>query len=122
MADWAIETIKQIAEKNKRMEEKQTYIDNRYRLEVDPKQVEAWELIVMESPRITDWMMVFARYLVNGSGLVSPGLPATPLDELTREERAEIVESKAYKALKHFKLPQLKDAAQSFAQQAVSGF
>lgn len=120
MADWAIETIKRIAEE-KRMTNT-TVIDNRYRLEVDPKQVEAWELTVMESPKVSDWMLVFARYLANGSGLVSPALPATPLDELTPKERAEIVESKAYKALKRFKLAELKDAAQSFAQQAVSGF
>lgn len=99
-----------------------TVIDNRYRLEVDPKQVEAWELTIMESPKVSDWMLVFARYLANGSGLVSPALPVTPLDEMTQAERAEIMTSPAYKALKHFKLPQLKDAAQSFAQQAVSGF
>lgn len=104
------------------MEEKPTYIDNRYRLEVDPKQVEAWELTVMESPKVSDWMLVFPRYLANGSGLVSPGLPVTPLDELTEKERQEIMSSKAYKALKHFKVPQLRDAAQSFAEQAVSGF
>lgn len=97
-------------------------LDNRLRLEVDPRQVEAWELVVMESPRITDWMMVFSRYLVNGRGHISPNLPKTPLDELTEAERERILSSEAYRALKRFSLPDLKAAAQSFAQQAVSGF
>lgn len=96
--------------------------DNRLRLEVDGRQVEAWELTVMESQRITECMLVFARYMVTDRGPVSPDLPREPLDELTAEQRQAIMNSKAYKALKRFKLPDLNKAAQSFLAQAVAGF
>lgn len=99
-----------------------TVKDNRYHLEVDPKQVETWELGVLESARVLDWLLVFSRYLANGSGLVSPGLPTTPLDELTDKERQEIMSSKAYKALKHFKMAALKSAVESFQEQITAGF
>ena len=98
------------------------YDDNRLRLEVDGRQVEAWELTVMESQRISECMLVFARYMVDARGPVSPNLPREPLDELTPEQRQAIMNSKAYKALKRFKLPELNKAAQSFLAQAVAGF
>jgi hypothetical protein len=105
------------------MEDKINYdAASRPRLEVDPKQVETWELMVMESPKISDWLLIFPRYLSDGNGLVSPSLPSAPIDELTPAQLKEIKESKAYGILKRIKLPELKAAAQSFAAQAVSGF
>jgi hypothetical protein len=97
-------------------------VDNRIRLEVDGRQVEAWELTVMESQKIRDCMLVFARYMVDSGGNLSPNLPNVPLDELTTEQRQQIMNSKAYKALKRFKLPDLNKAARSFLEQAVAGF
>jgi hypothetical protein len=97
-------------------------VDNRIRLEVDGRQVEAWELTVMESQKISECMLVFARYMVNASGKLSPDLPNAPLDELTAEQRQQIKNSAAYKALKRFKLPDLNKAARSFLEQAVAGF
>lgn len=100
----------------------QSYVDNRLHLEVDPKQVEAWELSVLESSRVTDWLMIFPRYLANGRGLVSPGLPDKPLSELTIAEKHQIQHSDAYKALQHYKMPALKAAIVSFQEQLSAGF
>lgn len=94
-------------------------VDNRLQLNVDGRFVETWELIAMEGMKISDWLMIFPRYLARGDRLVSPGLPDKPLDELTPSEIAEIRESEAYKMLKRFKLPNLKAAAESFAKQAA---
>ena len=97
-------------------------LDNRLHLEVDPKQVETWELLVAESAKIGDWLLMFSRYVANGRGILCPDLPTDPIDELTPEQIATIKNSEAYKALKRFKTAQLKAAAESFAEQAVGGF
>lgn len=93
--------------------------DNRLNLRVDGRQVETWELMVMESLRVSDWLMVFPRYLARGERIISPNLPNKPLDELNDSEIAQIKESEAYRAMKRFKIPQLRAAAQSFAEQAA---
>lgn len=92
--------------------------DNRLQLLVDGRQVETWELVALETLRITDWLMIFPRYLARGDKLISPNLPHKPLDELTESEIVQIRESEAYKMLKHFKLPALKAASKSFVNQA----
>jgi len=94
-------------------------IDSRLQLLVDGRHVETWELVVMESMKLTDWIIVFARYLARGEKFVSPNLPNTPIDELTRAELAQIKNSDAYKLLKHMKMPALKAASQSFITQAT---
>lgn len=96
--------------------------DNRYRLEVDEKNVESWELGCVQSGMVNDWLLLFPRYLVNGNGLVSPGLPTTPIDELTPKELKQIKKSKAYKIVKRFKTPVLKDAAEAFSDRATASF
>ena len=95
-----------------------TAVDNRLQILVDGKMVETWELMVMEGGKVAEWLMVFARYLARGDRLVSPGLPSEPLDELSRGERAQIMNSQAYKLLKRFKLASLRMAAESFMTQA----
>lgn len=92
--------------------------DNRYQLDVDGRFIETWELMVMESGNFADAIMVFARYLVRGGKRVSPEIPNTPLDELSRAEVAQIENSSAYKVLKRFTIPQLNAAAQSFVEQS----
>lgn len=97
--------------------------DNRLQLRVDPDQIEIWELMLFEDQtvKITDLAMVFSRYLSNGNGPVSPGLPAGPIDELSDEQRAEIKAGAAFKALKRFSREALIQAARSFAEQATAG-
>ena len=96
------------------------HVDNRVHLDVDPKKVETWEIMIFEdrTVRIADLLMIFSRYASNGRGLISPGLPSEPVDELTDEQRAEIQASEAFKLLRRFSLPNLRLAAQSFADQA----
>jgi hypothetical protein len=48
------------------------FVDNRVKLIVDEKKVETWELMVLESGRITDWLLVFSRYLCRGETPISP--------------------------------------------------
>ena len=98
--------------------------DNRIHLDVDPKKLQTWEIMIFEedSPKINDLLMVFSRYAANGDGLVSANLPNDPLDELTQEQVKEIKSSTAYKALRRFTLPALRQAARSFAEQAGEAF
>jgi hypothetical protein len=102
---------------------KQEIIDNRIRLEVDPKKVETWEVMVFEDTNATtsELLMIFARYAVNANGPLSPDLPDVPLDELTKEQRREIMKSDAFRALRRFPLPSLRAAALSFVEQAREG-
>ena len=100
--------------------ENKPFVDNR--IKVEAKQVETWEIMVMEEGNITKAMMVFSRYLSRGDQLVSPGLPSDPVDELNKADIAMIKNSDAYKALKRFKLPQLKAAIQAFVEGASAGF
>jgi len=97
-------------------------LDNRPHLKIDPKQVESWEIAVIESPKVTDWLMLFARYLENGSGLVSPDLPDKPLNKLTLAERAVITNSAAYDIVQQFKIPALKNAIKTIQEQISAGF
>lgn len=94
--------------------------DNRLQLMVDGKLVETWELAAIEDGKINDWLMIFARYLFRGDKPVSSNLPYRPLDDLTRAEKAQIRNSKAYKELQRFRLPTLRQAATSFMDQASS--
>lgn len=103
-------------------EQQQLYRDVRLHLEVDPKQVETWELVALESNQVSKWILIFPRYLSNGRGLVSPGLPNTPIDRLTKEEKQQITSSEAYKALERLKTPDLRAAANSFMEQLAAGF
>lgn len=116
------DTVAQIAQQNGAKDDVATFKDNRFRLVVDSKQIETWEVMVMEDGNLTKAMMVFARYLHRGDSLVSPELPSDPIDELPKAEIARIKESDAYKALKRFKMPQLLAAAKSFSNQANAGF
>lgn len=122
--DWAVEQVIEVAEenRNKLNINNGQVADMRIRLEVDPKRVETWELMALEGGKITDWCLVFARYAATDRGLVSPGLPNTPIDELTADERKQIVNSQAYKAMKRFTIDQLKKAVAAFQEQLAAGF
>lgn len=100
-------------------------IDNRYKLEVDPQKVQTWEIMLLEKGqtlRVTDLVMVFSRYLANGSGPISPDLPDKPLNKLTAEERAQIEASEAYGILCTFPVPKLRDISKSFVENAIASF
>lgn len=96
------------------------FTDNRYRLEIDVKKMELWEVAVFESERISDIMLLLARYLANGSGPISPDLPAEPIDELPRAEIAKIRNSEAYKIIRRFNQEQLERVTSSV--KAGAGF
>lgn len=102
-------------------EPKPTYIDNRLHIEADPVKIQTWELIIFEDDDATtiDIIMILARYLANADGLVSPDLPSDPVDELTKEQRMEIKNSKAYKAIKRFHPSVLKQTAREFGSKAT---
>ncbi len=99
-----------------------TFNDNRPTLLVDPKQIETWELMVLESGKITACMLIFARYLCRNGQPVSPGLPTDPIDELPKGELARIKDSEAHKLLKRMKIGDLQAAIRSFMEQAEAGF
>ncbi|MCP4342692.1 MAG: hypothetical protein GY799_28375, partial [Desulfobulbaceae bacterium] len=99
-----------------------TFNDNRARIEVDPKQIETWELMVMEAGVVANWILVFSRYLKRGDKLISPSLPNEPIDFLGKAELAQIKNSDAYKMLIRFKTAEIAAAARSFSEQAASGF
>lgn len=103
-------------------QDRETFVDNRLRIEVDPKQIETWELMAMETGRLEDTMLVFTRYLYRGERQVSPDLPNDPIDELPKAERARLKDSAAYKELKRLKLGDLQAACRSFLDQANAGF
>ena len=90
-------------------------------LKVDSGKIEVWEVLAFEAdpPRVTDLLLVFAKYVAINSELVSPELPSIPLDELTDEQLKQIKTSEGYRQLKHFSLPSLFEAAKSFANQAT---
>jgi hypothetical protein len=77
---------------------------------------------VLESGKITDWLLVFARYLCRGETPISPEIPNKPLDELSKAELAQIHNSQAYKLMKRFPIPQLRQAAEAFQKQLEAGF
>lgn len=97
-------------------------MDNRPRLVVDAKKVETWEIMVMESGKISDCLLVFARYLCRGERPISPEIPPSPIDELSRAEISQIQNSEAFKHLKRLKLKELQGAVSSFLTQANAGF
>lgn len=96
--------------------------DNRYHVVVDAKQVEAWEIEILESGFMTHNMILLARYLHKGDRPVSPGLPHKPLDEMTEEEMSSTKTSEAYKVLRRMHISKIKTASQSFMDQASAGF
>jgi len=98
------------------------FIDKRAQLEIDPKQIEVWELMVLETQVLTDWIMIFSRYLTRGGKLVSPGLPDDPLDELKKADLARIRNSQAFKELKRYKTPELRRVTASIVEQMSAGF
>lgn len=122
--DWAVSQVMEVAEenRNKLHVNNGQVMDLRIRLEVDPKRVETWELMALESGKITDWCLIFARYAATDRGLVSPDLPNTPIDELTADEKKQIMDSRAYKAMKRFTIDQLKKAVAAFQEQLAAGF
>lgn len=101
------------------MAEKKVF-DNTTCIEVDHGVLETWEVFMLEDTDSTmvDLGMVLAKYLANGSGLISPGLPTEPIDELDKEDRLEIKQSKAFKELRRFSLAKLRDTATAFATEA----
>lgn len=103
-------------------EQQPAFVDNRARIEVDAKQVETWEIMVMEEGNISKALLVFSRYLARNGAPVSPDLPSAPVDELTKAEMAQIRNSEAYRQLKRMKLPMLKQAVQAFVEGAAAGF
>lgn len=101
----------------------QSYVDNTVQIYIpDPKQVTTWEVAVLQNGKMSEFMLLFARYLCRGKNLVSPNLPNKSLDDLTKEETEMIKESEAYNIVKNFNLPELKGAATSFDKQALAGF
>ena len=92
-------------------------------LKVDGKEVQTWELLQFEGDiKIGNVLLIFARYLADDDGkLISPGLPSSPIDELSGEDLAKIRNSEAYRALKRFPVADLMTAAKSFAEQAAAG-
>jgi len=102
------------------------FVDNRVRIEVDPERVEAWELMAVESSKLTDIMLVLCRYLANGHGLVGCDWPTDdenrdiPLNSLSRAELSQIQHSKAFGLIQRFKPNDIKNAAQEFAQGALA--
>lgn len=100
----------------------ETFVDNRVQLVCDPKQLETWEIMVMETGKVNDAMLIFAKYLYRGETAVSQNLPNDPIDELSKEQIQQIKDSKAFKMLKRFKLPQLQAAIRSFVAQSNAGF
>ena len=117
---WAVDAISDMVDLEPLPD--QPLIDRRLTMLVDPKKVQTWELMVLEQGRITDWMLVFARYLSQGDKLISPDLPDMPIDELTPSQIEGIKSSQAYKALKRLTIPTLKTAATSFQEQLSAGF
>lgn len=92
--------------------------DNRIKLDVDAKQVKAWEVAVLQTGQFHETMMIFARYLTRGGKLISPGLPDKPIHKLTGGEKSQIRNSAAYEILEMFDLATLQAAATSFVNQA----
>jgi len=93
-----------------------------YKLIVDPKKVEFWELIEFgaENPKIINFALIFARYIADDNDkLLSPVLPNNPIDELSKDEIKAIKDSDAYKAIKRFSVIELMATAKSFLQQAT---
>lgn len=114
-------TVEEIEKQNGRQDLEQ-FVDNRVQIDVDARQVETWEIMVMEEGNITKAMMVFARYLARGGRKVSPDLPSAPVDELNKADIALIKNSEAYRQLKRMKLPELRGAIESFVEGASAGF
>ena len=95
-------------------------VDNTVKIEVDHGVLRTWEVFVLEDEDSTmvHLGMVLAKYLANGSGLISPGLPIGSVGELSREEQKEIKRSKAYRRIGEMPLEELKNTATAFATAA----
>lgn len=86
-----------------------TLKDDRPKLVIDPKKLAMWEMEMIEGTT-TQGMFVLCRYLEIGGRKVSPDLPDTPTDELSRKETAQIKGSKAYKILRRFQASEMEAA------------
>ena len=87
-------------------------VDNRPRLEVDPKKLHLWEIEMIEGTT-TQGLLVLCRYLMRNGRPVSPDLPETPVDELSRKEMVILKNSDAYKQLRRFRASDLEAALKS---------
>jgi hypothetical protein len=102
-----------------------TVKDNRYRLVIDAKQLESWELAAIEAGVVGDWLIIFSRYLENGSGPVSPELSQIekkPVRKLTAVELDTYRNSKAFDIVERQTLTQLKAMAGQFGDALSAGF
>lgn len=98
------------------MDKETKFLDNRPHIQFDAERIQTWELMALENQRINDMILIFSRHLANGQGLVSPGLPDSPLDELTAEQLAEIKASEAYQVLRRYPLSQLRTVSRTFLE------
>lgn len=99
----------------------QSFVDARVQLVIDQKKIEMWEVMAIETERVTDMMMVFARYLCRGDQPISPEIPYKPFDEMTKAELAQLKNSEAFKLLRRFNGEQLQAAAAKL-KAASAGF
>lgn len=104
-------------------QDKETFVDNRLRLIVDPKQVKSWEARTAQTGDLEKNMIIMCRYLHRGERLVSPDLPEKKrLEDMNKAEIAQIKDSLAFRAIDEFSMEELQTAIQAFVNQAVSGF
>ena len=99
--------------------------DNRLQIVVDEKQVESFELAIIDSGVITDWQILLSRYLCNGNGPISPELQKIekkPLRFLTSDEKATYINSEAFAIVERQKMPQLMALVKAFGAGATAGF
>lgn len=97
-----------------------TVKDNRAKLDVDPKQIEVWEIETVQETEIKAWLFLFAHYLSDGNGRVSPEINKMPMDEMSNKDKAITRHSEAYKLIRRYSMEELKGAAESFATQAMA--
>lgn len=108
-----------------RKNDNRNYEDTRVRLYMNENQirnVQTWQMMALESGKITSFLVVLAPYLCRGETPISPDMPGVPIDELTANEMEEIAGSEAYKMMKRFSLNQLKAAVGMFIETASAGF
>ena len=99
--------------------------DNRLQIIVDEKQVESFELAIIDSGVITDWQILLSRYLCNGNGPISPELQQIekkPLRFLTAKEKETYINSEAFAIVERQKMPQLMALVKAFGAGATAGF
>lgn len=99
--------------------------DNRLQIVVDEKQVESFELAIVDSGVITDWQILLSRYLCNGNGPISPELQRIekkPLRFLTTDEKETYINSESFAIVERQKMPQLMALVKAFGDGATAGF